>query len=183
MDRHFCRTLAKKAMENKPAKDQPTRELTMKTVGFVVLVHSFFCGIQPPQEKVETDDFIVRTAVYSGSPKTAIPRKGKWAKFEVLLVPKELAEAYSRNPEKTLMLLLSIVEGANPRDAALAAGFAISLARSPVAGAIAVSGARGVKDANFDRLFADTGMSFRTILIDQVRTLMAQTNSKKKKKG
>jgi hypothetical protein len=57
----------------------------------------------------------------------AFPTKGEWALMEVLCVPRDVEDIYAKNRIESLELLLDIVKGARPKDALLAAAYAIAL--------------------------------------------------------
>ena len=84
------------------------------------------------------DENKLRSAVYNNELGTAFPVKGEWAFGEVLGVPAHVFTIYEKDPVGTLEVLLKIVEGGNPKDSALALGYALSVvAKTPWAGAIA----------------------------------------------
>jgi hypothetical protein len=83
---------------------------------------------------------LVREAVYYNSPATtsrAMDADGL-ARIDILVVPEELTDLHRRHPEAVLGLLLKIMEGGNPRDSSLAAGYALSLLKGPEIGIICV---------------------------------------------
>jgi hypothetical protein len=74
------------------------------------------------------DRHAIRKIVYEGGAEYAHPPiVDDIPGPEVLVVPRELEAVYKKNPVETLSLLRKIVEGGRPRDAKLAAGYAIAL--------------------------------------------------------
>lgn len=89
---------------------------------------------EPPVKWSSEDDMQIRTSIREGGRKTAMPLKGKWALFTVLIVPREIKNAFQKDKIATLEVLQSIVEHGAPGDAITAAGYAIALAENPVKG-------------------------------------------------
>jgi hypothetical protein len=78
---------------------------------------------------------VVRDCVYEGKATIGVlDRFGSPG----LNVPMPLTELYRDKPRGVLEVLLVIVEGANPHESALAAGFALALAKDPGAGAVCI---------------------------------------------
>jgi hypothetical protein len=76
---------------------------------------------------------VVRESVYEGKATiSAIDRFGS----PRLNIPMPLYELFREKPRGVLEVLLVIVEGANPHESALAAGFALELAKGPGAGVL-----------------------------------------------
>lgn len=94
------------------------------------------------------DERTLRNAVYLKDIWTTIPREGEWEFTQILVVPKEVTAIYKKDRLAALKVLQKIVEGGNPKDAMLAAGYAISLVRSPAVGVVCVEGR---DEAGFDR--------------------------------
>src|SRR5262249_51197611 len=116
------------------------------------------------------DEAIVRKLVYQGRILIGTPRKGKWALYDVLNVPKKLYDVYEKNKEGTIRLLISIMEGARPRDAMLAGGFAVSLMESPVKGASYVQFSADTFDSDEKGL----GVTARDLNIRGVKKIMEE---------
>lgn len=119
---------------------------------------------------------LIRDAIYSGNNETAFPRKGRWAFFEILVVPKPIVDIYQQKQESTLRLLASIVEGGRRADALLAAGYAAALAISPVAGFIRSTWPQGEGIDDVDKIL---GMTRRDQLRDQTQDLIIKVTTRK----
>jgi hypothetical protein len=102
--------------------------------------------------------------VYKGSAKSTIPREGEWKGFEILIVPKEVKAIYAKDKRATISVLLKIVRGGRPSDSKIAAGYAISLMDSPVAGLMFTSGV----DRDYDVLGKDDLWTLREVVVDRV---------------
>jgi hypothetical protein len=87
------------------------------------------------------EEATVRDSVYKGVAEVANSNNGPYAGHHVLLVPGELAKVHRQKKKATLLLLIKIVEGARPRDAALAAGLGLALSDSPVLGGLVAQAA------------------------------------------
>jgi hypothetical protein len=87
---------------------------------------------------------VVRQAVYDQPPTVEpVPQKDSQGRtvnvpITILVVPKPLAELYKRHPRPVLELLLRIMDGANPRESSLAAGYAMELLGGPGRGLVCV---------------------------------------------
>ena len=79
---------------------------------------------------------VLRSLVYRGSLVTESREEGKWANFTILVVPEKVYSLYAKDELQTLQTLLLIVEGARSDQALLAAGYAISVAHTPVANGV-----------------------------------------------
>jgi WD40 repeat protein len=112
----------------------------------------------------------VRSLVYNGALISTVPTEGRWARFEILAIPDDLAKIYSRKQKATLVLLLEIVKGASPEDAIKAGAFAITLAINPIAGYHA--SLDSTKD--FDTLIESQEKTSRQILVERLEQLIAK---------
>jgi len=79
---------------------------------------------------------VVRRCVYDETPKKAAVAPGDFQ--ERLIIPEALSDLFRLHPSAVLDLLLRIIDGGNPDDSVLAAGYAISLLDGPVAGVVCV---------------------------------------------
>jgi hypothetical protein len=77
----------------------------------------------------------VRDAVYNNNPRLYSPDKSVERFLEV---PKALTELYKQNPGQVLDTLSVIMEGGNPKDSILAAGYALELLAGPGHGTVCV---------------------------------------------
>jgi hypothetical protein len=83
-----------------------------------------------------TQEMVVRRCVYDGSPKVVADAS---VGFQAqLIIPEALSGLYRQRPGAVLELLLRIIDGGNPNDSALAAGYAMSLQKGPAVGVICV---------------------------------------------
>jgi hypothetical protein len=114
-----------------------------------------------PPEVVEK---VVRDAVYNNNkPRTASPNKDF---YSILLVPDSLTEAYKKHPQAVLGVLLRIMDGGNPNDSVLAAGYAISLLRGPGVGIVCI---RHFDKETYDTVDKDWEVTPRQHWIKRVR--------------
>jgi hypothetical protein len=88
----------------------------------------------------------LRAAVYDRDIAVGVPRDGRWAFLEILHIPDSVCAVYREKPVPTLTLLRDIVRGGNPKDAMLAAGYALALVKGPSAGVVCVRGPRKLFD-------------------------------------
>ena len=79
---------------------------------------------------------VVRRCVYNETAKIAAVAPGDFQ--ERLLIPETLSGLYRQHPSAVLDLLLRIIDGGNPRDSVLAAGYAISSLDGPAVGIVCV---------------------------------------------
>ncbi len=97
--------------------------------------------MQGPQtsEVLDTSqETVVRRCVYNGSPELAAVTLGSGGIQEQLVIPQALSDLYRKHPGAVLDLLLRIIDGANPDNSVLAAGYAISLQKGPAVGVVCV---------------------------------------------
>jgi hypothetical protein len=104
------------------------------------------------------EEALIRKLVYEETAILVHPLEGKYALLELLYVPDEITEIYKKCPVGTLGLLLKIIEGGNPKDAMLAAGYALAIAEDPVTGAICTRGRRD----SFDQVIKNSRKSNTT---------------------
>lgn len=78
---------------------------------------------------------IVRESVYDSNPRLESPKRDFQS---ILVIPTPLADVYKEKPQAVLDLLLKIMEGASPKDSALAAGYALALLDGPGGGVVCV---------------------------------------------
>lgn len=109
----------------------------------LAMLYIYFCVFlaapaegTPSSDKLSLDQIqVIRAAVYDndawvGSPERSAER--------VLSVPPPLGNLYKKRPAAVLDVLLTIMEGANPKDSSLAAGYAVELLEGPGAGVVCV---------------------------------------------
>ncbi len=92
---------------------------------------------------------VVRDAVYYEEAATFSKRELPGA--SMLVVPERLQKVYKEHPEAVVDLLLKIMEGANPRESVLAAGYAMSLLKGPARGAVCVENFEAKKYDSLDK--------------------------------
>src|SRR5262249_20306452 len=73
------------------------------------------------------EESTIRKIVSSGHQGTAVYKDPKLIGIEFLPIHEELTDAYKRRPVTTVLLLVKIIEGGNPKDSVFAAALAISL--------------------------------------------------------
>ncbi len=89
----------------------------------------------------------VRNVVYDRTPRT-VSADGTF--LSALSIPADLNSLYKDYPRDVLAVLVKIVDGANPKDSSLAAGFAISLLKGPAVGVVCISTFDATKYDSFD---------------------------------
>src|SRR2546427_351434 len=77
----------------------------------------------------------VRKSVYDGEMLIVSP---KMDFQDILVIPKPLTDLYKKRPRAVVDLLLTIMEGGNPRDSVLAAGYAIGLLDDPAVAVVCI---------------------------------------------
>jgi hypothetical protein len=95
--------------------------------------------MQKPQANEALDasqEMVVRRCVYDETPKTTGMGPGGFqgrpiAPQEQLIIPEALSDIYRKHPRAVLDLLVKIIDGANPNDSVVAAGYAVSLLHGP----------------------------------------------------
>jgi hypothetical protein len=95
-------------------------------------------GDAPTGKELSPDEIrLIREAVYDHDAwiSTPAPETGM---FRLLDVPKPLRELYKKQPAAVVHVLLAIIEGANPKDSSLAAGYAAELFDGRGAGVVCV---------------------------------------------
>ena len=102
--------------------------------GFVLTVLIMISHGPKTASEVELEQS-VRSAVYNKSSQVESPNRDF---RDILIVPQPLADSYKKDPKAVLELLLKIIDGANPPESALAAGYAIELLSGPGVGVICV---------------------------------------------
>jgi hypothetical protein len=86
----------------------------------------------------------VRQAVYNYPPAVSpIPQKDPRTGIElppitILVLPEPLAKLYKQHPRRVLELLLRIMDGADPKQSSLAAGYALELMGPPGRGLVCI---------------------------------------------
>jgi hypothetical protein len=103
----------------------------------------------------------IRKWVYDGGA-TALPRGGRWALQEVLVVPAELTKLHAEKRAGTLHLLLDIVKGGRPHDAMVAASFAHALEEDIAVGAFFMKYPFGEVDVEIQ----GSGCTYRDRLVE-----------------
>jgi hypothetical protein len=126
----------------------------------------------------ENDERDLRRAVYDHDIITYVPQEGKLPRADVLLLRDEVVAIYKKKPLATLRLLLKIVEGGNPKDGMLAAGYAISLVQSP---AVAMVCVRRRQD-EFDKVSEGVKTTPRRHWTEKVKEFIEETEKAKQKK-
>jgi hypothetical protein len=98
---------------------------------------------KPPALNADAEK-LVRRAVYDNPPKVSpIPqidaRTGiEWPPITILVVPEPVANLYKQRPRRVLELLLRIMDGAEPKQSSLAAGYALELMGPPSRGLVCI---------------------------------------------
>jgi hypothetical protein len=82
-----------------------------------------------------SQEMVIRRCVYNETPKIGADFGDSQTR---LLIPKALSDLYRQHPSAVLELLLKIVDGANPDDSVLAAGYAVSLLNNAAVGVVCV---------------------------------------------
>lgn len=72
----------------------------------------------------------LRNCIYNRKPKFGGIEGFGGLSTNFIIVPKEIEELFKKKPAQTLGVLVSIVEGANPKESCLAAAYAITLMKN-----------------------------------------------------
>ena len=117
---------------------------------------------------------VVREAVYAREASIVTDRR---TFIRSLLMPEPLGTLYKQNPQPVLELLLVIMEGANPRDSSLAAGYAFELMGGPGRGVVMVE---FFDKKTYDTVDKDWETTPRQHWIRHLRAEMKSKNEKEK---
>ncbi len=125
------------------------------------------------------EENVIRTFIYEGKRASAVIRYGKLAGYTVLLVPARIEKIYQKKKVQTLKLCATIVQGARPTDALLAAAYAECLTNSPVAGYLTSQ----LPIEQFDSVVSGKGLSLRTHLARLLAKRIADVAGSHRQKG
>lgn len=114
------------------------------------------------------EELLIRKLVYEDPVQTAFPRDNEpWSNLNILVIPENVSVIYSKKPAATLLLFETILTGANPREAAIAAAYGLSLASNPTIGPSILAIPKRELDAP---ITGSPERTFRHLLIDRLRS-------------
>lgn len=109
----------------------------MKLITLAIMVAVVPRSLADDSKKLDvSEERSIRSFVEGSGHTTTVPKGGKYANLEILVVPDGLSSLYAKKPIAVRRFLILIMEGANAKESAAAAAFAITLvSTNPVAGA------------------------------------------------
>lgn len=108
----------------------------------LILITGVLPMLGPNKALSPQEERTVRNAVYNEDARTASRDLRR-----ILVVPNALADLYRKNSRSVVDLLLTIMDGASPKDSVLASAYAIALLQAPDVATVCLD--------NFDKLTYD----------------------------